>query len=84
MTEGRDDVVHTVRDVILEVLPGLPPEEIRGGRTLKDLGADSVDRIEIIVRLRELLEVQAPMSGFSRLPDLDAMVDLLVAEGGKR
>lgn len=75
----RADTTRIVHDTISAILPGVPRENIRGDRHLKDLGADSVDRVEILLSLVERLGVSEPMSRFSDVPDIDALVDLLCA-----
>ncbi|MGW7276806.1 phosphopantetheine-binding protein [Streptomyces sp. NPDC054844] len=75
----RADTTRIVHDTITAILPGVPREEIRGDRHLKDLGADSVDRVEILLSLVERLGVTEPLSRFSDVPDIDALIDLLRA-----
>ncbi|GGR02944.1 MULTISPECIES: acyl carrier protein [Kitasatospora] len=69
-----------VREVVRSILPGVSEELIGGKRHLKDLGADSVDRVEIIGLLIERTGISTPMSEFSDVPDIEAMVDLLCRE----
>ena len=73
MTDVREVVTSTVR----EILPDVAADEIRPDRHLKDLGADSVDRVEIIGAVLDRLSLDEPLSSFSDLPDIGAMVDLL-------
>src|SRR5206468_2933209 len=75
--DPRSRVSAVVTDVVTTILPGVRPEDVTGDKHLKDLGADSVDRVEIISMLIERLRLDEPMSSFSALPDLDAVVDLL-------
>jgi polyketide biosynthesis acyl carrier protein len=74
---SRDEVERAVRDAITTILPGLPEDQITGDKHLKDLGADSVDRVEIIMALIDRLRLAEPMSRFSAVPDIDALVDVL-------
>ena len=76
---GRPEVERVVREVISVILPAADPARVAAATTLKELGADSVDRVEIVVEAMDLLGVVAPMSDFSGLPDLDALVDRLLA-----
>ncbi|SHG23668.1 polyketide biosynthesis acyl carrier protein [Jatrophihabitans endophyticus] len=73
MTDVREVVTATVR----EILPDVGVDEIRPDRHLRDLGADSVDRVEIIGAVLDRLSLDEPLSSFSDLPDIEAMVDLL-------
>lgn len=78
---SREDVARIVTAAVTEILPTVPAAEVRGRRHLRDLGADSVDRVEIIVTVLERLGVDEPLSSFSDLPDIEAMVDLLHGKG---
>jgi len=66
-----------VHAVIFSVLPSLMPSDIDESLHLKDLGADSVDRVEIIMELLHRLGLDEPMSSFSALPSIGALIDLL-------
>lgn len=83
-TTSRDDIARAVVEAVTEILPAVPAAEVTGGRHLKELGADSVDRVEIILTLLDRLGLDVPLSGFADLPNLDAVIDLLLQEGGAR
>lgn len=70
----RDDVELVVHQQIAEILPSVP---IAGDRHLKDLGADSVDRVEILLGVLDRLGLRAPLSDFRDVPNVDALVDVL-------
>ncbi|MEU7331046.1 phosphopantetheine-binding protein [Streptomyces parvus] len=82
-TGARERMTAVVQEVVGRILPDVPREEIAGARHLKDLGADSVDRVEIILGILERLGLDESMSSFSELPDIDALVDFLVSAGGR-
>jgi polyketide biosynthesis acyl carrier protein len=71
----RDKVEQAVHEVIGQILPGVT--EIPGDKHLRELGADSVDRVEIILGVLDRLGVDEPMSSFSDLPNVGALVDFL-------
>jgi polyketide biosynthesis acyl carrier protein len=74
-TATRERVTKTVHDAIIEILPGLDPDAIDHGRHLKDLGADSVERVEIILMIIDRLGVRRPLSDFSDVPTVGALID---------
>ena len=74
---SREAIDQVVREVITAILPAVPPEAIVGNKHLRDLGADSVDRVEIILMLLNRLHLDEPMSSFSSLPDIDALATFL-------
>jgi polyketide biosynthesis acyl carrier protein len=80
---ARTEVAALVRGVVGSILPALPAAEIVEDRHLKELGADSVDRVEIILTVLDRLGVDEPMSSFSSLPNLGALVDFLVEKGSR-
>lgn len=71
---SRQAIERAVREVIAIVLPSVPADAITGDKHLQDLGADSVDRVEIVLMLLDRLHRDEPMSSFSHLPNIDALV----------
>jgi polyketide biosynthesis acyl carrier protein len=74
---AKETIARMVRETISSILPNLPAEAISGNRSLKDLGADSVDRVEIILSIMNRLGLDEPMSNFSNIPNIDELVDYL-------
>jgi polyketide biosynthesis acyl carrier protein len=74
---GKETVNRVVRETISSILPNVPAETISGAKSLKDLGADSVDRVEIILSIMSRLSIDEPMSNFSSIPNIDALVEYL-------
>lgn len=74
---NREAVERVVREVLAVILPSVPADAITGEKHLKDLGADSVDRVEIILMLLDRLQIDEPMSTFSQVPNIDGLVTLL-------
>lgn len=76
--EGRrDELLAVVFDSVREILPTVDPAQLRADLHLLDLGADSVDRVEIIVTVLDRLGLDEPMASFTDLSDIGDMVDLL-------
>ena len=73
----REAIARVVRETVAAILPAAAADGIPGDRHLRDLGADSVDSVEIIVSIMERLGIHTPMSSFSEVKSIDAMVDLL-------
>jgi polyketide biosynthesis acyl carrier protein len=74
---SRESVELVVREVLAVVLPSVPASAIEGHKHLRDLGADSVDRVEIVLMLLDRLHLDEPMSSFSQLTDIDALATFL-------
>lgn len=69
----RDAVVKA----IVEVLPGVSAAEVADELTLGDLGADSVDRVEIITTVIDSLGCERRLSEFAEIPNIGAMIAFL-------
>jgi len=74
---AKETVTRIVQETISSILPNLPAEAISGNKSLKDHGADSVDRVEIILTIMNRLGIDEPMSNFSSIPNIDELVDYL-------
>jgi polyketide biosynthesis acyl carrier protein len=85
MPTHENDVATVLRRVILEIMPSLSAEEIRGEASLKDLGADSIDRIEILSTTLARLGVSLPLTTFSDVRDVTELIAVLAAsQAGQR
>ncbi|MCX4530636.1 acyl carrier protein [Streptomyces sp. NPDC002596] len=73
----RDEMRSLVHEAITDILPSVAPERITDAAHLRDLGADSVDRVEIIISLQDRLGIDRPMAEFSDIPDIGALVGFL-------
>jgi polyketide biosynthesis acyl carrier protein len=74
----RARIVDEIAAAVRQIVPTVSPSDITGDKHLRQLGADSVDRVEIITTVLDRLGVSLPLAAFSDLTDLDAMADLLV------
>jgi polyketide biosynthesis acyl carrier protein len=70
-------VLRAVAAAVTEILPDVSAEDIAVDRSLADLGADSVDRVEILSLLTHRLGRPEPISNFAGLPDIGALIDHL-------
>lgn len=77
-----DDTREQVYAVLLEIMPALGRAGIDESRHLKHLGADSVDRVEIIMTLIERFGLRIGMSTFSEVPNVGALIALLAGLRG--
>lgn len=73
------DTREQVYEVLLEIMPALGRAGIDETRHLKYLGADSVDRVEIIMALINRFSLRVGMSVFSDVPDVGALIGLVAS-----
>jgi acyl carrier protein len=76
----REDVLGTVRDIAVEVL-GVEAAMVTEEANLKDdLGADSLDLVEVVMALEERLDVSIPEEELDGIKTVGQAVDAVVAK----
>jgi polyketide biosynthesis acyl carrier protein len=71
------DVVAILREHLLELLPDLDPAAVTPQASLRDLGANSVDRADIVTMTMDRLGLRVPVRAFTdavTLGDLAAVM----------
>lgn len=74
---NEHEVFEVVRDKTVEVLPEVAPAEVSIDGSLVDLGANSIDRVDIVTLSMEELGVTIPPTEFADVKDLRSLVTLL-------
>jgi polyketide biosynthesis acyl carrier protein len=70
-------VRRTVLEVITEILPDVPETEVTEDTSLHDLGADSTERVEIILALKDRLDNDQELSSFMSIDDVAGLISYL-------
>ncbi|AUH52212.1 hypothetical protein CXB49_16025 [Chromobacterium sp. ATCC 53434] len=73
----KDDVFAAVKEVILDTLPDLDASLVTPERSLSELGANSVDRAEIVVSSMAALRVKASALELREAKNIGGLVDIL-------
>ena len=76
---SRADVLAVVMKHILDVTEGMTAERIDPAMSMKDLGINSLDIVEVVSASMRELKVKVPRSELSKLTNIDGLVDLLYA-----
>jgi polyketide biosynthesis acyl carrier protein len=74
----RDEVFAMVKRATLEVLPDLAPDAVQIDRSLKDLGANSLDRADIVTQAMAELGIRVSATRLASAQNLRQLVDILV------
>jgi polyketide biosynthesis acyl carrier protein len=77
MSLDKQTIFEIVRANTLKVLPDLLPDDITIDKSLTELGANSVDRVEVVLYSVEELRLKVPTSELHGIRNLRALVDLL-------
>ena len=76
----REEILEIVRDVTVEVL-GVEPDAVVESAALKDdLGADSLDLVELVMALEERLEVTIPEDELEGIKTIGQATDAVAAK----
>lgn len=80
---GAPDLTDTVRNIVAHVLM-VPPSDVHPETALYDLGAESIDYLDLIFRIEEAIAKKVPVSRWEafireRLPGADLTRAITVA-----
>ncbi|MBG6133267.1 polyketide biosynthesis acyl carrier protein [Aquimarina sp. EL_43] len=75
---SKEHVFEVVKNVIIEVLPDIKPEQVHIEKNLRELGANSIDRMEVVTMSMEELDLKIPLMSFAQVSNIQGMVDVLV------
>lgn len=74
----RAEVEAIVKKHLLDVVDDLKEDAIDTSRSMKELGANSLDIVEVVSCSMRELKVKVPRAELSKLTNIDGLVDLLV------
>jgi acyl carrier protein len=73
----RDQVKAIVVKHLIDAVEGLEASAIDPTRSMKELGANSLDIVEVVSSSMRELKIKIPRSELAKLTNLDGLVDLL-------
>jgi polyketide biosynthesis acyl carrier protein len=74
---SKEKIFEILKQNILKVLEDVLPEAISIQGKLKDLGANSVDRMEIVTLTMESLDITIPVQKLAGIKDIKGLVEIL-------
>jgi polyketide biosynthesis acyl carrier protein len=77
MRMSKEVVFSALKKVVSEIMPDIEPERITPEESLRDLGANSVDRMDIVIGVMEELKLKIPLVEFGKVHNIQGLVDLL-------
>ncbi len=76
------DVAAKVKEIIVEQL-GVTPEQVTPEASfIEDLGADSLDTVELVMALEEEFDVRIPDEEAEKITTVKQAIDYIVAKKG--
>lgn len=73
---SREEIFAVVRAHIVTIVDGVQPDAIREEISLRDLGADSLQIVEVVSRSMKELRLKVPRTDLSRAENLSHLLDL--------
>ncbi|MBN1271377.1 MAG: acyl carrier protein [Candidatus Aminicenantes bacterium] len=71
----REEVFSIIKKNILDNLEDIEEDEIDGGKSMKDYGADSLDIIEVVSCSMRELKIKIPRAELSDIKTIDELTD---------
>lgn len=81
MNPDQQRIFDVIKANTLKVLPGLDPGEVHPERSLAELGANSVDRVEVVMYSMEDLRLKIPRSELQGIQNLQGLVEVFDRHG---
>ena len=74
---SREQVFKVVKENILVILPDLSDDSIREDVSLRDLGANSLDRADVVTGSMEALRLTFPVRELADVQNIGGLVEAL-------
>jgi acyl carrier protein len=74
---NREEVLEIVKGHLVDTIEELEGVEIDPSRSMKDLGANSLDIVEVVSCSMRDLKIKVPRSELNTLENMNQLVDLL-------
>lgn len=74
----KNEIVELIKGNLLEIIPELNDENISLDDTFVDLGANSIDRGELIMLTLERMELNVPRIEFVSAQTINQLADLIL------
>lgn len=73
----KNDIIYQIRKNLIEIIPELAGENISNDSSLRDLGANSIDRGELITLTLEQLDSDISRIEFVGVQTIQELADLI-------
>ncbi len=84
MAMSNDEIFQVVKKHLMEIVEGIDADAITRDESMKDLGASSLDMVEVVSCAMRELRVRVPRSELSKLESIGQLVDLLETTVGEK
>lgn len=71
------EIFRIIKENLVEILPELESVDIDPTKSMKDLGANSIDRVDVVLQSMEALGVKFPLQELGGIENIQGLVDFL-------
>jgi acyl carrier protein len=82
MADRKDEIFGIVQKHLCAIVETIDPAQVAREKSMKDLGASSLDMVEVVSCSMRELKVRVPRAELSKLRDIGGLVDLLDQAAG--
>lgn len=77
--KGTEDIITSIKDLVLEVLPGVSSEELLPDSDIFNMGLDSINAMTILTKLQKSFDIElvADDITFENFQNLNGLVKLV-------
>ncbi|MEM1007687.1 MAG: phosphopantetheine-binding protein [Myxococcota bacterium] len=76
----KESILAIVKEELMDILEDVEEEQITMDKSMKDLGANSLDIVEVVSTSMRKLKVKVPRSKLNDLKNIGELVDVLHQE----
>ena len=71
-----DEIFQVIKRHTLEILPHIEDEQVTIDKSLQELGANSIDRADVVVQVMEALNLRIPFIEFGEVKNLRGLTEV--------
>lgn len=75
---NKDQIFEMIKKNIIDVVPELSNRTITIQDSMRELGANSIDRAEILIKSMSDLQMKAPLAEFAQAKNLEELATLFL------
>lgn len=72
----RQDILAVLKKHIMQLLPDVQESDFKPGIKMADLGANSMDRGDVIIGVMEELHIKCSLLNFAKAKNLEELTDI--------
>ena len=80
----KSEIFAVIRDNLLDILTNVSPADVRPDVSMRNLGANSVDRVDVIVKSMADLSLKIPLIELGNVGNIGELVDVFYEKARAR